>query len=398
MNKQRKILLLGGSYAQLPAIEVAKKRGLYTILVDYLTDNPGQHLTDKYINASTTDKKKVLEIAKDLRVDFVLAYASDPAAPTAAYVSEKLGLPGNSYESVKVLSEKHLFRNLLQKAGLNSPKSKSYSEKEISTINKLDLDYPLIVKPVDSSGSKGVKLIESFDEFNGAALHALSFSRSKRVIAEEYIRANGSQLHGDGFVIDGELSYCYLGDHHYNNAINSFVPYSTTWPTNKTEQQLEEIYSEISKLIRYSGFQTGAINIEVRIDNFGNIFIMEIGPRSGGNFVPKLLNYATGFNMIEASLDAAIGKKVMVPDTEKNNAAYYVLHTNTDGVFKHISISAILKSYINEYHQYSKKGDNVSSFQGANAALGILLMTFPDSKTMDHVISNMDKYVEIEVD
>src|SRR5690554_5161638 len=102
----KRILFLGGAYAQIPIIKEAKTRGWYIITCDYLPDNPGHKLADEYYNVSTTDYNGILNLAEKVKPDFVVAYASDPAAPIAAYVSEQLGLPGNSFESVKLLSEK----------------------------------------------------------------------------------------------------------------------------------------------------------------------------------------------------------------------------------------------------------------------------------------------------
>ena len=109
----KKILLLGGSAQQVIAIETAKRLGYYTILCDFLDDNPGQYAADKFYLESTTDKEKILEIAEKEKIDGILAYASDPAAPTAAYVAEKLGLPGNPYDSVEILCNKDRFRKFL---------------------------------------------------------------------------------------------------------------------------------------------------------------------------------------------------------------------------------------------------------------------------------------------
>src|SRR6056297_3205984 len=118
---QKKILLLGGSYGQLSAIVKAKKRGLYTILCDYLPDNPGRALVDQYYEVSTTDKSAVLDIAKKHEIDAVLAYASDPAAATQAYVSNKLGLKGNPEKSVYVLSNKNVFRAFQRENNFSIP-------------------------------------------------------------------------------------------------------------------------------------------------------------------------------------------------------------------------------------------------------------------------------------
>src|SRR5579864_6316326 len=106
----KRLLILGGTDYQVMAIRYAKRQGYYVITCDYVPDNPGHRLADEYHNVSTTDQPGVLALVERLRIDGILAYASDPAAPTAAYVAERLGLPGNPYDSVLVLTHKHLFR------------------------------------------------------------------------------------------------------------------------------------------------------------------------------------------------------------------------------------------------------------------------------------------------
>ncbi len=153
----KKILLLGGSTQQIPAIEYAKKQGYYTILCDYLSDNPGQEYSDKFYCTSTTDREAILEVAQKENVDGIVAYASDPAAPTAAYVAEKMGLPTNPYKSVEILAMKDKFRQFLKENSFNSPQSGSFYDFKQAK-EAIDMfTFPAIVKPVDSSGSKGVK-------------------------------------------------------------------------------------------------------------------------------------------------------------------------------------------------------------------------------------------------
>jgi biotin carboxylase len=127
----KKILLLGGSHGQLPAIYEAKKRGLYTILCDYLPDNPGAAIADEFHLVSTTDKEAVLNIARERQIDFVMAYASDPAALTAAFVSETLGLPGNTVDSINTLADKSVFRQFLSEHGFNVPVYEVYDAESI---------------------------------------------------------------------------------------------------------------------------------------------------------------------------------------------------------------------------------------------------------------------------
>lgn len=394
---QKRVLFLGGAYAQIPIIQEAKNRGWYIITCDYLPDNPGHKLADEYYNVSTTDFQGVLELAKQVKPDFVIAYASDPAAPTAAYVSEQLGLPGNAYKSVQLLSEKDLFRNFLLENGFNTPRSISIiDDNDISKANLLN--FPIIVKPTDSSGSKGVTKVDSSSEIKKAVDYALSFSRNKRAIAEEFIDNSLGDIHGDGFVIDGKLAFSYLGDHIYNSKSNIFNPCGTTWPSKISEKKISQLEQDVDKLIQVSGFSNGPINIEARINKVGKAFIMEIGPRSGGHFVPQAIKYGTGFDMVKAILDSLTSRKIIVTNNNNHSSAYYALHSDDEGVLKSIVFKKELKPYIKEFHQYIHPGEKVYSFQGANAAIGVLLLLFSSQEEMDYYIDNMNKFVEIQLE
>lgn len=394
--KQPRVLFLGGAYSQVPIIKEAKDRGYYIITCDYLPDNPGHAYADEYHNVSTTDFEGVLEVAKQSHPDFIIAYASDPAAPTASWVSEQLGLPNNSYESIQILAEKDLFRSFLKKHGFNTPQAISIkSENDIELAKKLN--FPIIVKPTDSSGSKGVSRVDVPSDTDKAVDYALQFSRNKRIIAEEFVVSDGAQLHGDGLVLNGELVYSYLGDHHYDYDVNPFVPFSTSWPSKKGSNIINLVNEELKVAIHKSGFKTGAVNIEVRVTEENKIFIMEIGPRSGGNFTPQAIKYGTDFDMVAAILDSSMGNPVSLPSTAVRPSAYYAMHVDNDGVLESITIKKELKPFIKEYHQYKQIGDKVHSFQGANAALGIVLLQFSTIEEMSYYIENMNKYIEIRL-
>ena len=395
MNRKR-ILFLGGAYSQIPIIKEAKNRGWYIITCDYLPDNPGHKYADVYHNVSTTDFDGVLEVAKKTSPDFIIAYASDPAAPTAAWVSEQLGLPGNSYKSIQTLAEKDLFRKFLKKNGFNTPNAVSIeSEKDYDLLK--ELSFPIIVKPTDSSGSKGVSRVDNKSEIKKAIEYALMFSRNKRVIAEEFVDNELGDIHGDGFVYNGNLIFCYLGDHIYSEGSNIYNPCGTLWPSKIDKNIIRAIETDLKRLIKLSGFQNGAINIEARYSSNGKTYIMEVGPRNGGHFVPQAIKYSTEFDMVSAILDNCEGIPIKVPTGATKPGAYYAIHSNMDGVLDKILISTNLKPYIKEYHQYIQPGEQVKSFQGANAAIGILLLSFSTIKEMEHYISNMDKYVKVNL-
>ena len=170
----KKILLLGGSAQQVIAIEKAKELGYYTVLCDFLPDNPGQYVADAFYLVSTTDKEAVLQVAREEKVQGILAYASDPAAPTAAYVAEKMGLPGSPYASVDILCNKDKFRAFLADNGFCTPRAAGYDSvaAALADLEKGRFAFPVIAKPVDSSGSKGVTVLREWAGFADAIQNA----------------------------------------------------------------------------------------------------------------------------------------------------------------------------------------------------------------------------------
>lgn len=396
MNR-KKVLFLGGAYSQIPIIREAKSRGWYIIVCDYLPNNPGQKLADEFYNVSTTDFEGVLALAKKTAPDFVIAYASDPAAPTAAWVSEQMGLPGNPYKSVQLLSEKDLFRSFLLQNGFNTPQA--ISIKSIDDIEKLKaLEFPIIIKPTDSSGSKGVSRVDFWGQLEDAANYAFAFARNNRIIAEEFIDNDLGDIHGDGFVIDGHLAFCHLGDHIYNAKSNIFNPCGTQWPSQVDNQTIHLIEKELERLVKLSGFKMGSINIEARINNLEKAYIMEVGPRSGGHFVPQAIQYATGFDMVKAILDNLSGDPVAIPKNKNLCSAYHAIHSDIAGTLKQLEVENEIKPFIKEFHQYIKPGEQVKSFQGANAAIGILLLSFQSRDEMSQIMSNISKHINLIVE
>ena len=388
LSRNKIILLLGASTQQIPAIEKAKEKDLYVITCDNVPSNPGHKFSDEYHFVSTTDKEGVLALAKEKNVDYVMSYASDPGAPVASYVSELLELPGNPFSAIQWLSEKHLFRKLLTDSNFLCPKFWTVSFDEFSALDSLDLVFPVIVKPVDSSGSKGVYKVESKGNLLQKAKEAVAFSRIKRIIIEEFIDSERGDFHGDGFVVDGELVFAYIGDHFYNPAINPFNPMGTSWPSEKEDDVVSKVKEQVQRVIQLSGFRSGPINIEARMNHKGDLFLMEIGPRSGGHFVPQAIQLASGFDMVDASLRVLMGQEVIIPDQRNRFSSYFALNSDREGILSEIIIDSSLDAFIAARHIYKKPGDRVKSFHSSNATLGILLFVFETRKDQERVIKS----------
>ena len=397
----KKLLILGAMEVHVPLILRARELGIYTITCDYIPENPGHKIADEAYFDSTTDFDAVLALARRLDVDGVMTYNSDPAAATAAYVAEKLGLPGNPYKAVKIMSEKDLFRDFLQKNDLNYPRFGHFSNSEEVINNLSKFALPIIIKPVDSSGSKGCTVVYKSDEIEVAVETALSKSRSKRFIVEEYIEPLGCQLHGDGFVEDGKVTFLYLGDHHFDKRINNLVPYSTTYPTEHPKEIVNQCKEQIQSFISKVGFKNGGFNVELRVSKKNKkAYIIDIGARNGGNFTPKVIEYGTGFNFLDRAIRLALGESladVKMTDKISDFVSHLILHSSRAGVLNNCTLSPDLDKRIIEKHIYVKPGDKIESFMGANAALGVLIMKYESREVMNRIVNNFEKLYSVEV-
>lgn len=397
----KKLLILGAMEMHVPLIKRAKEMGNYVITVDYIPENPGHKLADEAYYDSTTDLDAVLKLSKKLNIDGIMTYNSDPAAPTAAYVAEKLGLPGNPYQSVKIMSEKNLFRDFLISNGLNAPKFGNYLNIEDALCHINDFSFPIIIKPVDSSGSKGVTVVNNVNDVQNAIECALEKSRSKKFIIEEYIEPVGKQLHGDGFVQNGKVVFLHLGDHHFDSTINNLVPYSTTYPTEHPVEIVNACKNQIQDFISKVGFKNGGFNVELRISNKDNKpYIIDIGARNGGNFTPKVIEYGSGFNFLDRAIKIALGESIddiKMTDKVSDFVSYLILHSDKNGVLNNIVLDKMIEDRIIEKHIYLKSGDKVETFLGANAALGVLIMKYESREVMDEIVENFHNLYKVEL-
>lgn len=398
----KKLLILGAMEMHVPLILRAKELGYYVIVCDYIPEALGHKLADESYLDSTTDLNAILALSQKLKIDGIMTYNSDPAAPTAAYVAEKMGLPGNPYRTVQIMSEKNLFREFLKDNNLNYPRFGNYQNKEEALQHLDDFDYPVILKPVDSSGSKGVTVVYEKENVSNAIDVALNKSRSKRFIIEEYIEPFGRQLHGDGFVKDGKLEFLYLGDHHFDSKINNLVPYSTTYPTEHSSEIVDACKEQLQDFFTKVGFKNGGFNVELRVSKSNmKPYIIDIGARNGGNFTPKVIEFGSGFNFMDRALKLSAGdsiEDIKMTDKIYNFVSHLILHSNKNGVLNNITLSEKIKSRILEEHIYVKPGDKVESFLGANAALGVLIMRYESREIMNDIVDNFEDLYEVEVD
>ena len=399
---QKRLMLLGGLRYLLPVIKAAHEQGYYVITADYLPDNIAHKYSDEYCNVSIIDKEAVLREAQRLQIDGIMSFACDPGVVSASYVQNKMGLPSfGPFESVEILQNKDKFRAFLQKHGFNVPQAKGFDSIEAAMSETYWYPWPVIVKPTDAAGSKGVTRVDKLEDLRPALEYAMKHSLSGHIIVEEFIEKEGCSSDTDSMSIDGKLVFRSFCAQRFDvDATNPYTPAAYSWPSTFTEEQEEYLTSEIQRLITLLGLKTVVYNIETRIGTNGKPYIMELTPRGGGNRLCEMLRYATGVDMITAITRAIVGdpiKEVIEQKPYNGHWAEIILHADKSGIFDHLEISNNLPAEIIEEDLWVKRGDIVNSFEGANNAIGTLVLKFQTAKELEYALIHQRNWLNVVV-
>ena len=398
----KKLMILGGSRYILPVIKMAHLLGCYVITCDYLPNNIAHKYSDEYCNVSIIEKDKVLAVARKKQIDGIMSFACDPGVETAAYVAEKMGLPNvGPYESVKILQNKGKFRKFLKDNNFNVPVSKVYKEYDdvIKDINMFN--WPVIVKPTDSAGSKGVSKVSDEVNLKEAVEFALKFSHNGEFIVEEFLDKVGCSSDCDTFVVDGQIKAMYFSSQRFDiKSPNQYVPSVYSWPETICEKNKENLKKEVQRLLNLLKMNSAVYNIETRECSNGKAYIMECSPRGGGNRLSEMIRYMTDTDFLKASIQATLGMKIddIVQKEIPNNWIEIILHSEKDGIFESVEIDESIKKYLIDKDLGINKGDRVKAFCGANEAIGTVIMNFnKNEKLILEVINNLEKYIKVNV-
>ena len=401
MSTQKKLLLLGGSRYLLPVIEAAKQLGIYTISCDYLPDNIAHKYSDEYRNVSIIDKEAVLAAARELQVDGVMSFACDPGVVTAAYVAEEMGLPScGSYESVCILQNKGLFRRFLTEHDFTVPAAKGYTRIEDALNDTVLFHWPVIVKPTDSAGSKGVTRVDDPAALEESIRYALSFSHCDEFIIEDFIEKKGFSSDTDCFSVDGKLQFVSFSSQRFDeSAENPYTPSAYSWPASISPAHQQELTGELQRLLTLLHMGTSIYNVETREGTDGRAYIMEVSPRGGGNRLAEMLRYATGVDLVTNAVRAAVGLPTVGVEQKPYDGCWaeIILHSDTAGVFDRLWIAEEIRGNIVEEDLWITPGTKVGGFSAANEAVGTLVLKFETEEQLQRVMNDVPRYVKVQL-
>ncbi len=315
----KKIVIIGANDFQNPLILKAKEMGFETHVFAWKENAIGEKTADFFYPISIVNKEEILEECKKIKPNAIATIASDLANVTVQYVAERLGLPCNSAETIEKTTNKVKMREALSKAKIKCPSFAEISNKE-ELINVQDFAFPLIVKPTDRSGSRGINKVQSFDMLENAIKESIEFSFDSKAIVEEFI--------------EGEEFSCecisYQGEHHclaitkkYTTGAPHFIEVAHMQPACLSVKMMEKIKNEIFRALDALGIENGASHSEFKIDKQKQVNIIEIGSRMGGDCIGSdLVRLSTGYDYVRMVIETSMGIKPLIERESEPKTAF----------------------------------------------------------------------------
>ena len=343
----KKIAIIGASYLQLPLVKKAKEMGLHTICFAWAEGAVCKDEADEFFPISIVEKEQILEVCREKQIDGICTIASDVAAPTVAYVAEKMGLVGNTYEVAFRANNKYLMRQAFSSTGIPCP-----AYQKITAYGQLDskaLQFPVIVKPTDRSGSLGISKVGRLEDLQAAVEVALNCSFKHEAIVEEFVE--GREISVEFISYKGVHYPLQITDKVTTDAPH-FVELEHHQPADFTKEQYARIYDLTKKALDALGVTNGASHSEYKITTDGRIYVMEIGARMGGDFIGSdSVHLSTGYDYLKGVIDVALGNFEEPVFGERHFAGVYFLCEETkhlQTIIKEAKLPQIVRAEITD--------------------------------------------------
>lgn len=397
----KKILVLGAGKGQVPIILLSKQKGFETIVASIKGNYPGIPLADKFYEVDIRNKEKVLEIARKENIDGVIADQIDIAVPTAAYVTERLGLPSIGYQTSLKFTNKYLMRDECKRLKINVPEYYNASTLEELYNYYPKLGLPFVIKPTDAAGSKGVSLVRIHEEIEEKFKNALQYSFKKEVILEQYIKGKEYVVEG----ISGNYTYKNLafGEREYFDLQDIFIPKKTIFRPYNDENELS-ILELNEKLINGLELKFGATHGEYLVEEKTNeIYLVEVAARGAGMYISSdLIPLATGVNMNDLLLDMAVGNHLNLDDIDnvQNKISAYICFALPKGKIVNIKGINEIKNHPNVYKAFLENlhlGMEIKEMEDKSSRLGPILVHANDMKEFEKLLMELKDTLKIDV-
>jgi len=375
-------MFLGAGSFQAPAIKKAVSLAYEVITVDYDPNSIGHRYSHHFVHCSTTDKDGVLTAAKELAIDGIMTFASDVAVTTVAHVAEHLDLPGPGTHVAAILTDKQRTREFQARSCLSHPPFAAGPPNADTIESAASLRFPVLVKPVDTSGSRGITLVDApnLGSLLSAARFAGSYSRAGRICIEELVP--GEDITFEGFILDGAFVFAVITKKH----LNHFAVAGHQAPHPDSQRLLGLVTAAVTAHCHALDYVNGPCDADIRITPNGPV-VIEMSPRLGGNGVPAIASLTTGRDLSAAAIKNAVGDEPTLTalNSKQENTSYGSIIFGSDypGILEsHASVDEIRKTLpaLRECHFFRNPGAHIEAFVDGGTALGYAVFAIRDSE------------------
>ena len=389
----KRLFILNGSHSEVTLIQEAKKLGYHVTTLGNCPELYGHRFSDAYINIDYSDKESVLQAANEKKIDAVISCANDFGIITASYVGERLGLAGHDpYDTTVLLHQKDLFKKFAMEKGLRVPQSRTFSDMDSAKDAGETLEYPVIVKPVDLTGGKGVSRADNEKEYLSAIENAFLRSRKKVIIVEQFIE--GTYHSFSTFLVNQKVVGCF-SDNEYSYVYRYFVD-TSGGPADGVDKVKDLLIGQAETIAEELKLVDGVFHMQYVMDKKGNPYIMDITRRCSGDIYPEPVEHSTGIPWSKWIVMAEAGyppESFKERGEQKGFCGRHCIMAETEGRVRDVLIDPVIKKYVYKEIQWWEPGYEIRNHQVDKA--GMLFYEFPSREIMTDMIGNMKKLVHV---
>ncbi len=391
----KKLMILGAGIYQVPLIKTAKNMGLFTIVVSREGNYPGFQFADKAYYIDTRDKEEILKVAKKEKISGVCTCGTDVAIPSIGFVANAMNLSGIAFEASILSANKLKMKEAFKKGGVSSPAY--FKVKDLKEIIKAFdiLKKPVILKVVDNSGSRGIIKINEREDIEHAYNIAADNTKKDYFIIEEFIE--GTESGAQGFIYNNDFKF--IMPHMDITAMNNYasIPIIHCVPYKIGKELEDKITEQLYKCAVALNLNNCAINADFIIKD-NEIFIIEIGARSGANMLGELTSIHYGFNYHQKIIECALGERPDFKYDFLQPAASMTLFSPKNGTIKKIANNNLPDSRIIDIYFDYKEGERVNKLMVGSDRIGHILIKDKTAEDSLKFLQNTRRNLEIVIE
>ena len=384
---------MGGSHAEIPLINAAKAAGYRVATTGNRPADRGHSSADHYVPADFSDPEAILTVAKELGAVAIVSGCNDFAAISTAFAAQQLGLPGHdSYETSLLVHHKDRFRSAMDDIGVNVPRALPVMCLEEALAAGASIGFPVLVKPVDLTGGKGIRKCETSAELTAAYQSAVAISRQQHVLVERFV--SGSNHGFTSLVENGKVAFWYADDEQYY--VNKYLVSGTTTPSTLRPSSIAQLIESVELIVARLRLVDGLVHVQC-IQTPTDVVIIEVCRRCPGDLYPVIVELATGYAYGRAVFNSEAGLAPAGCGTARRRAvARHCIMGDANGVLRSVDIDPAIEARIVDRMVWWSRGDRVDNY--LTDKFGILFIEFESVDEMNELAPQLPRLVSVNVE